>query len=581
MSRNRILLAVFAITVTTIPAWGQQPFAVVKSRLADIYAMPGDNAARQTQALYGEVVDILQNRPDGWTSVSLHWQKRSNGGTLAPVIGWTRTTNLTIPPGKTREEFTRNMAILYNPAKGMWVPLYERAQDGLRFVDICPEGTLLPITRKSESEMTVLLADGREGVVSASNVRMLADNRSHADFAASLLFHAQKYIGRPVISGGLGPDGIDGSGLVHLTSRIAGRLLPRDEAGISDALRAKDKTALVTGDVIMLQHAFSGQPGTALFAGPGEGIGATGTNIMKFSLDDRTWLTTTWRGFPDARSPDIITVTRVTTNVTTIVATNAVTHQTNTGAGSATDPGLAFATNTRPGDTTDAGSGHTNGAIIIDRSSTRTDTKLDPRTDDPDGHTSITNSDIWIDRSDRADLRTTTPSTNGPAMYSIHLGSMLVAENAVRLLQAIKHTSLPVFVTVRETSQGQFLSVHAGWFADFASARQAHAANLLIQRVAPQAAVRAVPGSVLPWSAGMRLYSVQVMSLKNPHIAMATMRDLARLGLGPVLRYIPLSDGNFWSVIHCDISTDRARTQQRVLDLTRRSRWKPILSYFP
>ena len=187
MTRNRILLAVFAIALTTIPAWGQAPFAVVKSRLADIHAMPGENSARQTQALYGEVVDILQNRPDGWTSVSLYWQKHSNGGSITPIIGWTRTTNLTIPPGKSRDDFTRNTAILFNPSKGLWVPLYERAQDGLRFVDICPEGTLLPITRKSESEITVLLADGREGVVSASNVRMLSDTASHADFAAALL----------------------------------------------------------------------------------------------------------------------------------------------------------------------------------------------------------------------------------------------------------------------------------------------------------------------------------------------------------------------------------------------------------
>lgn len=559
MTRNRILLAVFAIALTTIPAWGQAPFAVVKSRLADIHAMPGENSARQTQALYGEVVDILQNRPDGWTSVSLYWQKHSNGGSITPIIGWTRTTNLTIPPGKSRDDFTRNTAILFNPSKGLWVPLYERAQDGLRFVDICPEGTLLPITRKSDSEITVLLADGREGVVSASNVRMLSDTASHADFAAALLFHAGKFVGRPVVSGGLGPDGIDGSGLVHLACRIAGRLIPRDEAGISDTLRAKDKSALVTGDVIMLQHAFSGQPGTALYAGPNEAIGAVSTNIGKFALDDRTWLSTTWRGFPDARAPEVPVVTRITTNIVTIVqpATNTVTHPTN-------DDG--------------AGSSSSRGSEVTMLSNTR-DTTLTNQ-----GDTALTNSTgIIIDRSEirTPDTGRTTSDTNAPAMYSIHLGSMLVAENAVRLLDAVRHTSLPVFVTVSETPKGQFLSIHAGWFADASSARQAHAANLLIQRVAPQAAVRPIPRSSVPWSAGMRLYSVQVMSLKNPLVAMETMRDMARLGLGPVLRYIPLADGHFWSVIHCDIGTDRTRAQQRVHDLTRRSRWKPILSYFP
>jgi cell wall-associated NlpC family hydrolase len=573
MSSFRIVLAVTALIMTSVSAWGQQPFALVKSKLADIHVSPSETSARQTQALYGEVVDILNNRLDGWTSISLHWQKRSNGGIITPIIGWTRTTNLVIPPGKTREEYTRNSAILFNPSKGLWVPLYERVADGLRFVDLCPEGTLLPITRKSESEVTILLADGREGVVSASNVRMLTETVSHADFAAALIFHAEKFLGKPVMAGGMGLNGIDGSGLVHLASRIAGRLLPRDEVGISDALRAKDKSALVTGDIVMLQHAFSGQLGTALFAGPNEAIGAVSTNIVRFSLDDRTWLSATWRGFADARAPEISSVIRVTTNIMTIVqqGTNATKED------------------------------FINHASIVVGEKTSTTNKTDiplQNTGIPESTHStgwdntdqkvyeITNSSpVRIDRSEmhttKQDVTKDQASQAGPSMYTIHLGSMLVPANAVRLLNAVKHTSLPVFVTVKETPQGQFLSVNAGWFADPDSARQAHARNLLIQRVAPEAGVRSISPAIIPWSAGMRLYSVQVMSLKNPHVAMDSMRDLARLGLGPVLRYIPLADGHFWSVLHCAISPDRAKVAQRVRDLTARSRWKPIQALFP
>lgn len=606
MSQNRVLLAVLAIALITIPAWGGESFAVVKSKLADIRSKPSENSARQTQALYGEVVAILQNNSDGWSEVSLYWQKHSNEGKPVPIVGWTRSSNITIPLGKTHDDFTRNTAILFNPSKSLWVPLYERTADGLRLIGSCPEGTLLPLTKKSESELTVLLPDGQEGVVSSSNVRMLSDHLSYADFSAALLFHAGKFIGLPVVPGGLGPRGIDGSGLVHLACRIAGRLIPRDEAGISDSLRPKDKAALVRGDIIMLQHAFSGQTGTALYSGPNEALGATSTNIGMFTLDDRTWLTTTGRGFLDSRAADPATNSIGLTNALpkTNTASELASASSNTVSTNTASPEDAEDMDTTAESESDAASSAdkaftirkkeisltnressslTNSTeILIDRSAASLTNSSEILIDR--SAASLTNtSEILIDRSvpSTAGNKQATANTNGASMYSIHLGSMLMSENAVRLLNAVKHTSLPVFVTVSETPKGQFLSLHAGWFPDAHSARQAHAANLLIKRVAPKAAVRPLARTTIPWSAGMRLYSVQLMSLKNPFIALDTMRDLARLGLGPVLRYIPLADGRFWSVIHCELGLDRAKTQQRVEELKRRTRWKPILAHVP
>lgn len=538
---NRILIVMTLLLAATCPVFAAQPFAVVSSRLADIHESPGDNSARLTQALYGELVDIQQNRADGWTSVTLYWQKNWNGGNNAPLTGWTRTTNLALPAERAREEYIRNTAVLFNPSRGLWVPLYERSAAGLRFALLCPEGTLLPVTAKSESEMTVLLADGREGVVSASNVRMLDGNPSYETFSRNMLAAAVKFLGRPALPGANGPDGLDGSGLVHLAARIAGRILPRDEAGITEVLRQKDRAAIVPGDIVMLQHALTGQPSVALYEGDNMMLTAASTNLARIPLDDRTWQAFAWRGFADARGTAATTAT-ATATTNTVRTTQIVTNETTIVAPIRT-------TNT----------------VTVARPTNETTTKITVVTRTNAGTTAVK----------------TMPATNAPAMYSIHLASMLEPANAVRMLEAIRFTALPVFLTIAETEQGQFYAIYAGWFADEASARQAHAADPYIRQAAPTAIARHVPTSILPWSAGARLYSVQLMSLRDPFLALENMRALSKLGLTPVLRYIPLSDGRFWSVIHGSVTVDRNAALRRLTDLARRGHWQPIIALFP
>jgi hypothetical protein len=77
------------------------------------------------------------------------------------------------------------------------------------------------------------------------------------------------------------------------------------------------------------------------------------------------------------------------------------------------------------------------------------------------------------------------------------------------------------------------------------------------------------------------LNAFQVMALKNLDTALDNMRSLARIGLGPVLRYRTLRDGEFWSVIHCSLSPQQNTAQASVQSIARRSQWTPILATFP
>jgi hypothetical protein len=440
-----------------------------------------------TQALFGEVMDVLPERSEGWAKVRLHWQKHLIEGQYVSIEGWIPIRDIVTPASHTRKDYTTNMVVLYSRSGSFTTTVFRhsRADGGHIPIGEYQEGALLPKIGETDDEVFVLLPDGGEGAVRASDTRPLLTGSTalHAEYKRNAHEYIQKYNNRPFLYGGLHADGIDFSGYVYLAARLAGTIIPRNFPSINGALNPWEIYTPFPED---LQDTDAPQSRNTL------------REEAPQSADEDT--------FETFLPKDVL-------------------------------ESLARYRREAPKTTQDW---------------------------------QVVWQEVYPD----------TPAS-GPTMYSIHLGSMLQKGTTTTLLNAVRHIRLPVYITIRETAEGQFFAIHAGLFANPASARASLANTPILSRAAKNAAVRQLPAESIPYSPQGRLFGVQVMSVRRLDFALDTMRTLARLGLGPVLRYVPLRDGHFWSVIHCDLTPDRNEAMQSVRSLGNRSQWKPILSSFP
>ena len=178
------------------------PAAVVTAALAPLLGEPRVSAARVSEVLHGEALDVLENRDD-WLRVR------------APdrYIAWLNAGYVATGPTDWAEDWTERAT-----ARSLSADIL--TTDGRRRL---PTGARVSFRRG-----VVELADGQRGAVAAGNVRREQELRVEARHLALPELAQKWYAGAPYLWGGRTEWGIDCSGLVQAVYASRGIELPRD-----------------------------------------------------------------------------------------------------------------------------------------------------------------------------------------------------------------------------------------------------------------------------------------------------------------------------------------------------------------
>jgi cell wall-associated NlpC family hydrolase len=175
--------------------------ASVAAYVADMRRQPRPDAGLDTQLLFGDEVEIF-DEAEGWTWV----QSRRDG-----YVGYVADTAIGAPAGLPTHVVAVPRTFLY-PGPDMKLPR----------VGALSLGSSMTVTGQAETRGTLyaLLASG-EAVIAA---HLIPANQYAADYVAV----AETLENAPYLWGGATGFGLDCSGLVQLSMRLAGKPAPRD-----------------------------------------------------------------------------------------------------------------------------------------------------------------------------------------------------------------------------------------------------------------------------------------------------------------------------------------------------------------
>jgi hypothetical protein len=188
--------------VELIPDQLADSAAIVTAALALLQPEPRTSTARVSEALHGEVLDVLERR-DEWLRI------RAPDG----YIAWTHAGYVATGPTEWAEDWKERAT-----ARALSADIV--ITEGRRRL---PTGARVVLRRG-----VVELASGQRGAVAAGNVRREQELRVEARHLALTELAQKWYSGAPYLWGGRTEWGIDCSGLVQAVYRARGIALPRD-----------------------------------------------------------------------------------------------------------------------------------------------------------------------------------------------------------------------------------------------------------------------------------------------------------------------------------------------------------------
>ena len=188
--------------VELIPNGADDPAAIVTAALAPLQSEPKISAARVSEVLHGEVLDVLERREE-WLRI------RAPDG----YIAWLPAGYVVTGPADWAEDWQKRATALSLGADILTTDGRRRLPTGARVALRCG---------------VVELADGQRGAVAGGNVRREQELRAEARHLALPELAQKWYAGAPYLWGGRTEWGIDCSGLVQAVYAARDIKLPRD-----------------------------------------------------------------------------------------------------------------------------------------------------------------------------------------------------------------------------------------------------------------------------------------------------------------------------------------------------------------
>jgi gamma-D-glutamyl-L-lysine dipeptidyl-peptidase len=257
------------------------------------WAAAQDRAARlaldgvaDTQLLLGEPVEVVEERA-GWARVVAPWQPSEQDPRGYP--GWVPSAHLTTPPAASDEE----AVVLVDTA------ILRQAPGGTPVLDDVSYATVLPVAGQSDGSALVHLPGGGQAWLDGASCLVRKSGRDATVDATAVLDEARRFVGLDYLWSGMCVFGLDCSGLVHISFRALGLVVPRDAKDQAVAASSVPLDEVEAGDLLFfakpgeeIHHvAFATGAKDVILHAPG-----TGNPVEEAPLSDRRKSTLTSAG---------------------------------------------------------------------------------------------------------------------------------------------------------------------------------------------------------------------------------------------------------------------------------------------
>ncbi len=235
--------------------------AIVNTAVCSLFGAPTRESTLEDEALYGMVVEVLEEVQPGWVRVRTHYRYE----------GIASADELLISDEAAKEWESLPKKVVRN--KNFLDVLSQPKVQGFHMAHVPRGGLLSPVGEAEEGFQKVRLADGRTGyvmtgILAQHHTQPLAEDED--TMRRALVDAAMLYRGTHYRWGGKSPAGIDCSGLVSMAYMLCGVIIHRD-ANLAEGFAMKEISpdALRPGDAIF----FPGH--VAMYLGDGRYCHAT------------------------------------------------------------------------------------------------------------------------------------------------------------------------------------------------------------------------------------------------------------------------------------------------------------------